>query len=175
MTTKGALLTILGEFDRAMSVLNEVLRNDSSHYLALMRRSQLYKKVALQSLRRASSIELSKTWSPSPIIVPITYNLQPCVFRSKTSNSAAKTRIALKKVSRNKRKMRKWCLTSAIWRKSIASLSPSTWISARAEWPSVATQLFSTKETMIMRRNPTPQPPLARHRPRKSILKHSDK
>jgi Tfp pilus assembly protein PilF len=45
MTAKGALLTILGDFDRAMSVLNEVLRSDPNHYLAIMRRSQLYKKV----------------------------------------------------------------------------------------------------------------------------------
>lgn len=107
MTTKGALLTILGEFDKAMSVLNEVLRNDSSHYLALMRRSQLYKKVLLKPLRRESSIEPSKIWSPSPAIALITSNSQPCASRSKTSNSAARTRIAQRKVSQNRRRMKK--------------------------------------------------------------------
>jgi hypothetical protein len=55
MTAKGGLLTILGDFERAMSVLNEVIRNDSSHYLALMRRSQLYKKVSLLALRKENS------------------------------------------------------------------------------------------------------------------------
>ena len=45
MSTKGALLCILGEIDRALSTLNEILRNDPNHYLALMRRSQVYKKV----------------------------------------------------------------------------------------------------------------------------------
>ena len=46
MSTKGALLCILGEIDRALSTLNEILRNDPNHYLALMRRSQVYKKVS---------------------------------------------------------------------------------------------------------------------------------
>lgn len=55
MTAKAALLTILGELERAMSVLSEVLRSDPSHYLALMRRSQLYKKVGSGLLRRGSS------------------------------------------------------------------------------------------------------------------------
>jgi tetratricopeptide (TPR) repeat protein len=55
MSTKGALQCILGEFDRAMSTLNEVLRSDPNHYLALMRRSQVYKKVRPASLRKANS------------------------------------------------------------------------------------------------------------------------
>ena len=47
MTTQAALYTILGQFDKAMNVLNEVLRNDNGHYLALVRRSQLYKRVLI--------------------------------------------------------------------------------------------------------------------------------
>lgn len=46
MTTKAALHQILGELDRAMSTLNEILRSDQNHYLALIRRSQVYKKVS---------------------------------------------------------------------------------------------------------------------------------
>lgn len=44
MTTKASLQSILGEVDRAMSTLNEILRTDANHYLALIRRSQVYKK-----------------------------------------------------------------------------------------------------------------------------------
>jgi Tfp pilus assembly protein PilF len=47
MTTKAALQSILGEQDSAMSTLNEVLRTDPSHYLAMIRRSQVYKKVSV--------------------------------------------------------------------------------------------------------------------------------
>jgi Tfp pilus assembly protein PilF len=50
MSTKGALLCILGEVDKAMGVLNEVLRSDPNHYLALMRRSQAYKKVPVLNI-----------------------------------------------------------------------------------------------------------------------------
>jgi len=52
MSSKGALLCILGDFDRAMSTLNEVLRSDPNHYLSLMRRSQVYKKVQLSNVER---------------------------------------------------------------------------------------------------------------------------
>jgi hypothetical protein len=54
MTTKAALLTITGQLDKAAATLSEVLREDSTHYLALLRRSQLYKKVAMATFRRAS-------------------------------------------------------------------------------------------------------------------------
>lgn len=74
MTAKAALLTILGELDKAMSVLSEVLRTDPSHYLALMRRSQLYKKVLMETFRKGSSIALSRIWRQSEAIVQITYN-----------------------------------------------------------------------------------------------------
>mgnify|MGYP006933471964 CR=1 FL=1 len=37
-----------------MSTLNEVLRADPSHYLALVRRSQVYKKVFSVRFRRGS-------------------------------------------------------------------------------------------------------------------------
>ena len=47
MTTKAALHQILGELDKAMNTLNEILRVDANHYLALIRRSQVYKKVCL--------------------------------------------------------------------------------------------------------------------------------
>jgi len=47
MTTKAALHQILGELDKAMNTLNEILRVDANHYLALIRRSQVYKKVRL--------------------------------------------------------------------------------------------------------------------------------
>lgn len=45
MSTKGALLSILGDQEKAMSVLNEIVKNQPNHYLALIRRSQVYKKV----------------------------------------------------------------------------------------------------------------------------------
>ena len=47
MTTKATLQQILGDVDKAMGTLNEVLRVDPNHYLALIRRSQVYKKVFL--------------------------------------------------------------------------------------------------------------------------------
>lgn len=47
MTTKAALQSILGDQDGAMSTLNEVLRTDPNHYLSMIRRSQVYKKVLL--------------------------------------------------------------------------------------------------------------------------------
>ena len=47
MTTKASLQQILGDVDKAMGTLNEVLRVDPNHYLALIRRSQVYKKVFL--------------------------------------------------------------------------------------------------------------------------------
>ena len=62
MTTKASLQSILGDVDRAMSTLNEVLRTDANHYLALTRRSQVYKKVFFSLGRKESSIELLKTW-----------------------------------------------------------------------------------------------------------------
>jgi hypothetical protein len=62
MTSKAALQTILGEHDRAMSTLNEVIRSDPNHYLALIRRSQVYKKVVLLALRKASSTVLLPIW-----------------------------------------------------------------------------------------------------------------
>lgn len=52
MTAKAALLCILGDFDLSMSTLNEVLRTDPNHYLALIRRSQVYKKVNLSNSER---------------------------------------------------------------------------------------------------------------------------
>ena len=54
MTTKAALLSIVGQQDKAMSVLNEVLRADGNHYLALVRRSQVYKKVDVLVYRKIS-------------------------------------------------------------------------------------------------------------------------
>ena len=77
MSTKGALLCILGEFDRAMATLNEVLRSDPSHYLALMRRSQVYKKVTVRPLRRESSTARSRTSRSAAAIAPTTCRSQP--------------------------------------------------------------------------------------------------
>lgn len=57
MTTKAALLSILGQQDKAMNVLNEVLRSDANHYLALVRRSQVYKKVNRIIYRKVSLSE----------------------------------------------------------------------------------------------------------------------
>lgn len=54
MTAKGALLGILGELDKAMATLNEVIKGDSSHYLGLIRRSQVFKKVQSCILREGS-------------------------------------------------------------------------------------------------------------------------
>ncbi|CAM6000184.1 unnamed protein product [Sphagnum balticum] len=44
LSTKGALQCILGDHDRAISTLNEVLKSEPTHYLCLIRRSQVYKK-----------------------------------------------------------------------------------------------------------------------------------
>ena len=52
MTTKAALQNITGECDRAMATLNEILRTDPNHYLALIRRSQVYKKVRLVFMKK---------------------------------------------------------------------------------------------------------------------------
>lgn len=38
-----------------MTTLNEVLRTDPNHYLAMIRRSQVYKKVFFVGFRRESS------------------------------------------------------------------------------------------------------------------------
>lgn len=57
MTTKAALQSILGDQDAAMNTLNEVLRTDPNHYLAMIRRSQVYKKVPQCLLRKESLIE----------------------------------------------------------------------------------------------------------------------
>ena len=81
MTAQAALHTILGQFDKAMSALNEVLRNDSSHFLALIRRSQLYKKVELHLVRRESSIEHLMTLPLLVVFILITCKLPPCVWK----------------------------------------------------------------------------------------------
>lgn len=60
MTTKASLQSILGEVDRAMSTLNEILRTDANHYLALIRRSQVYKKVFFGLARKESLTERLK-------------------------------------------------------------------------------------------------------------------
>lgn len=44
-SSEAALRTILGELDNALKVCNEVLENDKQHWLCLLRRSQIYKKV----------------------------------------------------------------------------------------------------------------------------------
>jgi len=45
MSSKGALMSILGDQKGALDCLNEVLKEDPYHALCLMRRSQVLKKV----------------------------------------------------------------------------------------------------------------------------------
>ena len=77
MSTKGALLSILGEVDKAMGVLNEVLRSDPNHYLALMRRSQAYKKVLVLSFRKGNLTVRSRIWKLLLPIALIIFRSQP--------------------------------------------------------------------------------------------------
>lgn len=77
MSTKGALLSILGEVDKAMGVLNEVLRSDPNHYLALMRRSQAYKKVLVLTFRKGNLTARSRIWKLLLPIAPIIFRSQP--------------------------------------------------------------------------------------------------
>lgn len=44
MSSKGALECILGQYDEALATLNAVIKKDPTHFLCLMRRSQVYKK-----------------------------------------------------------------------------------------------------------------------------------
>jgi len=48
MSTKATLQYVMGEYDDALTTLNSILSKDCCHFLALMRRSQAYKKVNLQ-------------------------------------------------------------------------------------------------------------------------------
>lgn len=54
MSTKATLEYILADYDKALLTLNSVLSKDSSHFLCLLRRSQVYKKVDLQPRRKIS-------------------------------------------------------------------------------------------------------------------------
>lgn len=47
MSSKGALMSILGDQKGALDCLNEVLKEDPYHALCLMRRSQVLKKVLI--------------------------------------------------------------------------------------------------------------------------------
>lgn len=44
-SAKATLEYILGDYDAALSTLNSVLKKDPYHFLSLLRRSQVYKKV----------------------------------------------------------------------------------------------------------------------------------
>jgi hypothetical protein len=57
LSTKATLEYILGEFDKALVTLNSVLTRDHSHFLCLLRRSQVYKKVPLFPLSRTNFVE----------------------------------------------------------------------------------------------------------------------
>lgn len=70
LSTKATLEYILGEYDKALSTLNSVLNRDHTHFLCLLRRSQVYKKVFLSSPRRTNSIEPSETWMQSRSFAP---------------------------------------------------------------------------------------------------------
>ena len=51
---------IFDDFDAALATLNSVLNKDSNHFLSLLRRSQVYKKVNLRPRRKISSDAHSK-------------------------------------------------------------------------------------------------------------------
>lgn len=44
----------MGNYDEALTTLNSVLKNDPNHFLSLLRRSQVYKKVLLVLVRRTN-------------------------------------------------------------------------------------------------------------------------
>jgi hypothetical protein len=51
LSAKATLQYILGDYDAALTTLNAVLKKDPYHFLSLLRRSQVYKKVIIaQSL-----------------------------------------------------------------------------------------------------------------------------
>ena len=58
-SSEAALRTILGEYESALSILNEVLKEEKQHWLSLIRRSQVYKKVRAKLF---SKINLKKPW-----------------------------------------------------------------------------------------------------------------
>lgn len=54
LSTKATLEYILGDYDTALTTLNSVLSKDPYHYLCLMRRSQVFKKVKQNISRKIS-------------------------------------------------------------------------------------------------------------------------
>ncbi len=46
LSTKATLQYILGKYDDSLKTLNGVLKKDPYHFLSLLRRSQVYKKVS---------------------------------------------------------------------------------------------------------------------------------
>lgn len=88
MSTKGALLSILGEVDKAMGVLNEVLRSDPNHYLALMRRSQAYKKKGKFN-RSLKDLEAIATYCPDNLqIAAMKIEIENLKSKNKSQNSS---------------------------------------------------------------------------------------
>jgi Tfp pilus assembly protein PilF len=46
-SAKASLEYILGDYDAALATINGVLRRDPYHFLSLLKRSQVYKKVGI--------------------------------------------------------------------------------------------------------------------------------
>lgn len=139
-----------------MSTLNEVLRTDPNHYLALIRRSQVYKKVFLDLGRRESSIEPSKILKWLLHFVLTTFKWPP--WKSRSKQSKLRTRIATLRRSQKVNKIHLMKSSNSIlviWRRLIAKVVRSSSllsISARAGSRSVETLPSSTRGRIIVKR-----------------------
>lgn len=160
-----------------MTTLNEVLRTDPNHYLAMIRRSQVYKKVFFVRFRRESSTGPLRICRRLLLFVLITYRWQ--LWRSRSRRWRARTRTVIHhrshKASRNL--MRSFNSISVTWKLLIVRVAPlwsTLWVNGRVEWPSVETLLLSTR-LKIMRIKVTIRPQSVKSNRRKFIWGHPRK
>lgn len=89
MTTKAALHQILGELDKAMNTLNEILRVDANHYLALIRRSQVYKKKKKFN-RALKDLDMVSTFCPDNLqVTAMKIEIETMRNKNKNYNSSS--------------------------------------------------------------------------------------
>lgn len=71
-SSEAALRAILGEQEAAISILNSVLAENKQHWLSLLRRSQIYKKVFIflrSKISWSMLSKISKYWLCSRLII----------------------------------------------------------------------------------------------------------
>ena len=54
LSTQATLEYILGDFDKSLATLSSILSKDPGHFLSLLRRSQVYKKVVNFTFRKVN-------------------------------------------------------------------------------------------------------------------------